>query len=311
MKTQALRLLTIMLGASLFAFSAQAEKMYGVFMVVKGKVQIQNGAGKNTDAKVGTKIYEGESVVTVVDARAKIVMADRNVLNVSPETTLKIAKYENGKDSKNVELDLSKGKVRTNVEQTYDGEKSKFEIKTPTAVAGVRGTQFMMGFDGKNTSVVTFKGSVTLATLGPNRQPAGAPVTVNKGETSTVSSGKAPTAPKALPKEEMKKFEGESTVTVSGGSSSTGASEQKSRGPASDSSSGSDGSKDRTSSVDAKSGTLSTSELKPDVVVTPPPPLSPRESIFEPPKPPGPPIPQTPQLPKKTTITITPKIPGT
>ncbi len=211
-----MRLLTVVLSVSFIGFSAHsADKMYGVFMVVKGKVQILKD-GKGSDAKVGAKIYEGESVVTVTDARAKIVMSDRNVLNISPETTLKIAKYENDAASgaKNVELNLEKGKVRSNVEQTYDGEKSKFQIKTPTAVAGVRGTQFQMGFDVKtqSTTIVTFKGSVTLATIAGGKVVG--TVTVNKGETSSVSADKAPDAPKVLPKEEIKKAEGESTVSM-------------------------------------------------------------------------------------------------
>lgn len=212
---KSLGLLAIILGVSFTGFAAHADKMYGVFMVVKGKVEIQNAQGKSSGAKVGTKIFEGESVVTVAEARAKIVMADRNVLNISPETTLKITKYENdgASGAKNVELDLSKGKVRTNVEQTYDGEKSKFQIKTPTAVAGVRGTQFQIGFDGKNTSIVTFKGSVTLSAIGAGGRLLGS-VTVNKGEASSASADKAPETPKALPKEEIKKAEGESTVTM-------------------------------------------------------------------------------------------------
>lgn len=213
----------------LFAVSAQADKMYGVFMVVKGSVKVES-AGKTSDAKVGTKIYEGDGVTTAADSRAKIVMSDRNVLNVSPDTKMSIAKYENDAASgkKNVELKLDAGKVRSNVEQTYDGEKSKFQIKTPTAVAGVRGTQFLAGFDSKtqSTSIVTFKGSVTLTTMGPGGKPIGAPVIVNRGETTSAAADKAPEAPKAMPKEEMKKAEGESAVGLKSNEGGAGASRE-------------------------------------------------------------------------------------
>lgn len=197
--------------------AALAEPMYGVLMVVKGSVKITNASKQTVDGKVGGKVFEGDSIATGADSRAKIVMQDRNVINVNPDTQLAITKYENDAASgkKNVEMNLLQGKVRNNVEQTYDGDKSKFLIKTPTAVAGVRGTQFLAGFDAKTkmTSVVTFKGSVTLATVSPSGAVIGTPVTIKKGEMTQASPDKMPEAPKAVPKEEMKKMDGESTAS--------------------------------------------------------------------------------------------------
>ncbi len=195
-----------------------AQQMYGIFMVVKGTVKIQNASKQVSDAKVGAKIFEGDMVTTLTDARAKIVMSDRNVINVNPDTQLQITKYQNDTASgkKNVELNLLNGKVRNNVEQTYDGDKSKFLIKTPTAVAGVRGTQFMAGFDKKTqmTSIVTFKGAVSLATISASGQILGAPVMVNKGEMTVVTPNQPPPPPKPVPQEEIKKMDGETSVSL-------------------------------------------------------------------------------------------------
>ncbi|WP_413289575.1 FecR domain-containing protein [Bdellovibrio sp. HCB337] len=210
-------LVSILFFASSAAF---AEPMYGVLMVVKGSVKITN-AGKTADGKVGGKVYEGDKIATGADSRVKIVMSDRNVINVSPDSEMVIAKYENdaATGKKDVELNLLKGKVRNNVEQTYDGEKNKFLIKTPTAVAGVRGTQFLAGFDPSTrmTSIVTFKGSVNLASVGPQGKPIGAPVIIKKGEMTQAGPDKAPDKPKAVPKEDMKKMDGESTASMNGG----------------------------------------------------------------------------------------------
>lgn len=207
------------LGAVFFQTNAfAAGEMYGVFMVSKGSVKIESAKKGASDAKVGAKIYEGDTVVTGADSRAKIVMSDRNVINVNPDTKLQIAKYENDAASgkKNVEMNLLQGKVRNNVEQTYDGEKSKFLIKTPTAVAGVRGTQFLAGFNPvtQMTSIVTFKGAVSLASISPSGQIIGTPVLVKKGETTNAAGGAAPEAPKLMPKEEAKKLDQE-TAAVS------------------------------------------------------------------------------------------------
>ncbi|MEQ1724275.1 MAG: hypothetical protein ABL930_13980, partial [Pseudobdellovibrio sp.] len=79
-----------------FLFSQMAFATDGVFMVVKGKVKVEN-AKASIEAKVGTKVQEGDTIITEKDSRAKIVMSDRNIINVSPSTTFKLDKYSNSK----------------------------------------------------------------------------------------------------------------------------------------------------------------------------------------------------------------------
>jgi hypothetical protein len=194
---------------------AEAEPMYGLFMVVKGDVKVKNLQNQTAPVKVGSKVMPGESVISGADSRAKIVMTDRNVINVSPATEIKIDKYENDSKSgvKNVEINLVNGKARNNVEQKYDGEKSKFLMKTPTAVAGVRGTEFMVSYDSKTqmTQVVTLKGAVTFAPISSPGAAPGKAVTVEKGQMTSMAAGAAPEPPKTVPKEELKKMDMEST----------------------------------------------------------------------------------------------------
>jgi len=203
------------LGAMFYQTKAWGNQMYGVFMVSKGSVKVESAKAGTSDAKVGVKVFEGDTIITGADSRAKIVMSDRNVINVNPDTKVQIAKYENdaATGKKNVEMNLIQGKVRNNVEQTYDGEKSKFLIKTPTAVAGVRGTQFLAGFNPSTqmTFIVTFKGAVTVASVNAQGRVVGTPVLVKKGEMTTASNGAAPEPPKAMPKEEVKKMDVETT----------------------------------------------------------------------------------------------------
>lgn len=192
-----------------------ADDLYGIFMVVKGSVEVESSKTGKAVGKVGAKVYPGDKISTLKDSRAKIVMSDRNVLNISPDSVLTIVKYDNDPKSnvRNVELELSQGKVRNNVEQKYDGDKSKFIIKTPTAVAGVRGTQFLTSFDVKTrvTQVVTFKGVVQMASILANGQVSNVNVTIKKGEASSSKQGQeTPEAPKALPKEEINKAEKDS-----------------------------------------------------------------------------------------------------
>lgn len=197
------------------SIAAAANDVYGIFMVVKGDVKISKANSKDSVAvKVGAKVLPGDWIISAADSRAKVVMSDRNVINISPDTKLELTKYENDGVTKNVEMKLLQGKVRNNVEQKYDDDKNKFMIKTPTAVAGVRGTQFFTSFDPvtKVTSIVTIRGAVSFAALSVNGVPS-TPVIVNKGESTSMSVGNNPEAPKPLPKEELKKIDQESTAS--------------------------------------------------------------------------------------------------
>lgn len=194
---------------------AFAENQHGLFMVVKGDVKVTSVGKAPFPVKVGSKILVGDTVTTGPDSRAKIVMADRNVINVSPDTRMQITKYTNDatNGTKNVEIKLDQGKVRNNVEQSYDGDKSKFILKTPTAVAGVRGTQFVTSFNSvtQQTQVVTMKGQVAFGSV-LNGRLVGSSVVVNKGQMTTASPGAPPEPPKILPKNELKQIDKDSTA---------------------------------------------------------------------------------------------------
>jgi hypothetical protein len=199
------------IGVFAVCFQAMATPSFGIFMVVKGDVKVERGAKTVSAVKVSDKVMPGDTVISGVDSRAKIVMNDRNIIFVSPQTRMKIEAYSEGAD-KNVELHLQEGRVLNNVQQKYDGEKNKFIIKTPTAVAGVRGTSFITSFDKVTqiTNVITQVGVVTLTSLNPNGTPAAA-VEIKKGETSSASANTPPETPKAVPADQIKKMEGDVT----------------------------------------------------------------------------------------------------
>lgn len=212
-------LATVVFGFQLYAAS-------GMFMVVKGDVKIMSGAADIT-AKVGTKVNQGDLISTGNDARAKIVMSDRNIINISPNTKLKIEEYVSDNTTKNVKLSLLEGKVRNNVEQKYDNDKNKFQIRTPTAVAGVRGTQFITSYnvESKKTEVITLQGQVEFKNIvsgnGSNKEQT---VIIGKGEKSTVgASGAAPEPPQKVPPETLKEADRDTSVKNKGGSGTAAA----------------------------------------------------------------------------------------
>lgn len=189
----------------------------GVFVFVRGKVFIENLKKEVSPAKVQSVIHPGETVWSEGDGKAKIVMSDRNVINVLPNTKLKLGVYSNEPGNKNVELHITEGRVRLNVIEKYDGKSSKFEIKSNVAVAGVRGTEFIFAHDpqstkhGTNVSTVTvLSGKVQVDRIGTLKDIMGfgvnGKVVVNAGQQLEVrkgAAGKAETL-KAKDLEELK-----------------------------------------------------------------------------------------------------------
>jgi hypothetical protein len=246
-----------------FFSTAQAQSLQGVFMVVKGDIKIQTPDGKSESAKVGKKVSSGDTIVSGADSRAKIVMADKNVINISPDSKITIEKYENdGKDKKNVELKVEYGKIRASVEQKYDGEKSKFNIKTPSAVAGVRGTDFLTGYSRANrtTSVITFSGTVAVGKPGPGGTIQN-PVFVQQGQMTNAAANGSIEPPKAVPKDELNKMNSE---TNAGPNSSDSAKDSSSNNSSDKKDEKAEDKKDEPKSDDKKSDDKKTEEPKKD-----------------------------------------------
>jgi hypothetical protein len=198
-------------------------EVHGVLRVVKGDVQIKSGStGVTAKAKLGQEVYPKDTIITGKEARAKVVMIDNNELNISPDSHIEIQNYEYApaENKKDVLLNVLYGKVRSKVEQKYDGKTSKFQVKTPSAVAGVRGTDFVTGYNQttRTTTVVTFRGAVEFGLPGAGGTIRNA-VSVTPGKMSQIAaSGGGPASPSNVPKDQMAKFDRDSKAEPSSGS---------------------------------------------------------------------------------------------
>ena len=100
-------LVAVFLTALAVPESAWAARVHGVLRVVKGKVKVLSGkTGKAKKARIGQKVYPSDTIITGKNARVKVVMIDKNEINVSPNSKIVIEKYEfnakNKKSPKNI-----------------------------------------------------------------------------------------------------------------------------------------------------------------------------------------------------------------
>lgn len=208
-----------LIGVFAFAFfstSAQAQQVYGELKVVKGDVSIKSGRDmKVTKAAIGMRVFPSDTIKTGKDSRAKILMVDKNEINISPESEIVLQKYvyDPAAGKKDVLLNVLTGKVRSKVEQKYDGTTTKFQVKTPSAVAGVRGTDFLTSFNSntRQSQVVTFHGKVEFGQPGAGGAISN-PVMVTPGQMSTAAAGAAPSAPIEMPKQQLASMDKESAA---------------------------------------------------------------------------------------------------
>ncbi len=197
----------------LFAFvffnvEARAEqKPAGKIVLAKGAVEIvdskskvvADSTGKSPrQVKSGAPFYQGETIRTKADGRVKIQFAEGgNEVVLGMNTALAIDRAGTGDGNKGTTLSLARGEVRSNVKTKYSGQGNDvFEVKTPNAVAGVRGTVFMSRFNAQTmkSDFATEKGAVAVASAMSN----GAPVLVKAGMFVSAVPGGDVTPPKPI-----------------------------------------------------------------------------------------------------------------
>ena len=157
----------------LFTQMVSANSGLPTVVSIKGKVQVLAKTGENMpsmlyegekyfyqDARIGLKVNEGALVVCANDARAKLVYPSGSSLWIGPGSMLKVTKVESTAQKESSYLLLIYGRVRSLISKTKD---SRFEMRTPTAISGVRGTDFMTSYSAINgTEVSVLSGQVVV-----------------------------------------------------------------------------------------------------------------------------------------------------
>ena len=183
----------------------------GKVTIVKGQVFIVR-SGEKIQVKKDTTVLESDVIESQAGGTARITMIDSNLVDVYPKSKVEIAKYvyKPNQDQKDVELKVDFGKIKSTVNQKYDGAKNKFQVKTPSAVAGVRGTVFTAEYDlaKKVSRVVTIEGLVAVTKI-IDRERQTPPVFVRPDQVVKVDAEQAKTEQprdlKADEREERKK----------------------------------------------------------------------------------------------------------
>jgi hypothetical protein len=170
-----------------FALPDAAGNRAGEVSRVIPAVNITRGA-KSLSASAKTPVDWQDVLNTQASGRARVSLDDGSVLNVGSDSSVKVVKHDAG--AQQTDLEVTVGKIRSQA-QKISQPNGKFEVHTPSGVAGVVGTDFYVGYENNVMTVIVFDGVVKVCNL------AGVCVEVKAGQMTTVrnSDSTGPAAP--------------------------------------------------------------------------------------------------------------------
>ena len=160
---------------------------------VTGNVRVKPADGPFRPLAAGERITGGETVLTGPRSFASFKLADGSVVNQQPSTRLKFGRLAAYGDTGMVstELDLQDGRLEANAMRQI-APAGGMQVKTPIAVAGLRGTAFRLNVDAE---AQTLRGEVLDGAVGVKAQRKEVVVPAGQGTLAQAGQPPAPARP--------------------------------------------------------------------------------------------------------------------
>jgi len=137
------------IAAVLLGFSAAAMAAdVGEVKVAKGAAHLERGTEK-LPVRVGMPVHPADKVVPGADGKVDITFADNSLLSVGPDSVLAIDRYVFDSTTHAGQFDstLSKGTLAVISGKMVKQSPDAMRVHTPSAIMGVRGTEFIVRVD--------------------------------------------------------------------------------------------------------------------------------------------------------------------
>ena len=165
-----------------------AEVIVGQVLAVRGEVFRADDA-KQSPLTAKAPIYLGDTIVSGA-GKAKIGLNDGTIVSVGENTRVRLSMYQSASNGFTTRLYAWSGVLRLLVARITTG--GHFEIESETAIAAVRGTDWLTDVTADMTAVAIINGVVTVSSPG---KPETAVVLDTPGHGTDVARGAAPTTP--------------------------------------------------------------------------------------------------------------------
>ncbi|XDD43999.1 lipoprotein LipL45 [Leptospira sp. WS60.C2] len=138
-------------------------ELSAVVVFAVGDSKIQHADQTEEKAQLGALLKTGDNVVTGDNGKVDIQFADGSSIRISPKSAIDFAKLsQDNAGTTDTQIALVSGKVFAKVNKAK--KEDNFTVVTPTAIAGVRGTSFIVETaEGKPAKVKVVEGAVAFA----------------------------------------------------------------------------------------------------------------------------------------------------
>ncbi|HQO02854.1 MAG TPA: FecR family protein [Spirochaetota bacterium] len=132
----------------------------GLVNFVTGDVKIVNSQGTKAEAKIGDSIIEGMTVVTSGDKSVADIFFGENAIKILGNTSVEVKTLVMNitKNSEQTVLFVNNGALFSSVKKLSKND--DYRIKSPTATAGVRGTDFLVEENNGKANIACIEGKV-------------------------------------------------------------------------------------------------------------------------------------------------------
>jgi hypothetical protein len=139
----------------LSACKKEPEKVTVQFSV--GNAKIVSASGEKA-ATSGDVVSHDDSIVTGPSSIVDLNFGTKGVIRITENSLVKMAALQANTGNEQVEFDMKKGKIFVIMSKL--SKETSFSVKTPTTLAAIRGTSFMIVCDPKLSKISVLKGKV-------------------------------------------------------------------------------------------------------------------------------------------------------
>ncbi len=146
---------------ALTAVSSETSRAeFGKITLPLGRVQIQaEGSAEWERALPKKTVYVGDIIRTQAKSRCEISLRGGGKVRIGENAELVLTQADVKPMEKSFDANLKKGNVWVSAKAAF-GEKKNVSVRTPTAVAAIRGTTYRAAADTAESSVLVYSGRV-------------------------------------------------------------------------------------------------------------------------------------------------------
>lgn len=179
-----------------------------VYLVQANVIIIHSDKKYGYRAKKDLPLFEGDTIISQDNGRIEAVLNDGSTIILVSQTGIELTEsvYDQAKGIRSSLVNMALGKVRFLVTKLVDFKRSEFKVKTETAIAGVRGSDFIVRTSPGFTEISALaKTSLEVTSvLSPDK-----PTILSDYEKTFVEKGALPSPVVKIPAEEINRIQNE------------------------------------------------------------------------------------------------------